>query len=139
MDCTSASAQHHARRPQTARRRRARARAGFTLLEMMVAVVILTVGMLGLVGTSAVITRQVGGGAAQTVASQVIANRLEKFRSLGCSQIQSNSETTRGVHERWTTGAKINRVLFVVDTITYSVAGSSQPKTLAFSIAVPCP
>jgi len=134
MNCTA----EDSRRPTVVDAPRCRARAGFTLLEMMVAVVILTVGMLGLVSTSAVITRQVGGGAAQTVASQVIANRLEKFRSLGCSQISSGSETTRGISERWTTGAKVNRVLFVVDTITYSVAGSSRPKTLAFSIAVPC-
>jgi prepilin-type N-terminal cleavage/methylation domain-containing protein len=135
MNCTSESAQH----PSPARLRRARARAGFTLIEMMVAVVILTVGLLGLASTSAVVTRQTGGNTTQTLAAQVIANRLEKLRSLSCAQIPAvDSQTTRRISEKWVRGATVNRVLFVVDTVKYTIAGTSRPKTHVFTITVPC-
>jgi hypothetical protein len=84
------------------------------------------------------VTRQTGGSATQTLATQVAANRLEQFRSLGCSQIASGGETTRRISERWTRGPTVNRVLFVFDTVTYSVAGSNRVQTRAFTIAVPC-
>jgi len=104
----------------------------------MVAVVILSLGLLGLVGTSAVVTRQTTGNATQTIATQVIANRLEKLRSLGCSQIASGSETTRRVSERWIRGSTVNRVLLVTDTVTYTITGTSRGKTQVFTISVPC-
>src|SRR3712207_389548 len=87
------------------RRPLGRARAGLTLVEMMVAVVMLAVGLLGLVGTGAVVTRQIGGGTRQGLAAQVIANRVERLRSMNCPQITSDSQTTRGVYERWVRGA----------------------------------
>jgi prepilin-type N-terminal cleavage/methylation domain-containing protein len=140
MTCTAESAQHpRPTRSRRARSRRGPARAGFTLIEMIVAVVILTVGLLGLASTSAVITRQAGGNATQTLATQVIANRLEKFRSLGCSQIApSGGETTRRISERWARVNTVNRVLFVVDTVTYTIAGTSRTKMHVFTITVPC-
>lgn len=113
-------------------------RSGLTVIEMMVAVVILAVGLLGLVSTAGVVTRQVGGGAKQSVVAQVIANRLERLRSLGCSQIPaSGTQTTRGVTESWEKGATVNDVLFVTNTVTYRMAGSPA-KSQTFVITVPC-
>jgi len=107
-----------------------------TLVEMMVAVVMLAVGLLGLVGTGAVVTRQIGGGTRQGLAAQVIANRVERLRSMNCPQIASDTQTTRGVYERWVRGATKNGVLSVVDTVKYSVGGSQKAQT--FTITVPC-
>ena len=129
MNCTAEDTQQQPER---------RARAGFTLVEMMVAIVILAVGLLGMASTSAVVTRQTGGSATQTVATQVVANRLEKFRSLSCDRSASGGETTRRISERWTRGATVNRVLFVYDTVSYSVAGSKRSETRAFTITVQC-
>ena len=112
-------------------------RSGLTLVEMMVAVVMLAVGLLGLVGTAAVVTRQIGGGTRQGLAAQVVANRLERLRSMNCPQITSDSQTTRGIYERWVRATTpVNRVLYVVDTVKYSVAGSQKIQTYTFT--VPC-
>jgi len=113
-----------------------RTRSGLTLVEILVAVVILALGLLGLASTSAVVTRQVGSAANQAVASQTIANRLESLRSLGCSKIVNDSATKRGVYEHWVPGATVNGVLFIVDTVKYAVAGTQRLQT--YTITVPC-
>jgi prepilin-type N-terminal cleavage/methylation domain-containing protein len=115
----------------------AASRSGFTLVEMMVAVVILSIGLLGLAGTAGVVTRQVGGGAKQTAAANVAEARMETLRSLGCSRIASGTATTRGVYEHWVRGDTVNRVLWVRDTVKYSVAGREK-QTHVYIITVPC-
>jgi prepilin-type N-terminal cleavage/methylation domain-containing protein len=113
-----------------------RRRSGLTLVEMMVAVVILAVGLLGLASTSAVITRQMGGTATQTIAANVVQTRLEWMRSVPCANITDSTATTRGVTEHWVPGATIKRVLWVTDTLKYSVGGSA--RTAVYTMAVPC-
>jgi prepilin-type N-terminal cleavage/methylation domain-containing protein len=113
-----------------------RPRSGFTLVEMMVAVVILATGLLGLVSTAAYVVRQVSGGAQQTIAANVVQSRLEWMRSVPCDAIQDSSTTTRGISERWVRGPTANQVLFVVDTVKYSVSGS--PRVHTYTMTVPC-
>jgi Tfp pilus assembly protein PilV len=108
-----------------------------TLVEMMVAVVILAVGLLGLASTSAVVTRQVGGSANQSQAANAIQARLEWMRSVPCSKIPNDSTVTyRGVRERWIRGSIVNRVLWVRDTVQFSVGGSV--KTQVYTMTVQC-
>jgi prepilin-type N-terminal cleavage/methylation domain-containing protein len=114
----------------------AASRRGFTLVEMMVAVVILAVGLLGLASTAAVVIRQVGGGAHQSIAATVVQSRLEWLRSMPCSSIKDSSANTRGVAEHWVPTATVNRVLWVVDTVTYPLGGST--RTQAYTMTVPC-
>ncbi len=115
------------------------ARAGFTLVEMMVAVVILAVGLLGLASTSALVTRQIGGGTTQTQAANVIQSRAEWMRSLPCSKIKDSTATTRGVREHWVPGTTKNGFLWVVDTVKYSVSGSKRSLTVqTYNITVRC-
>lgn len=84
-------------------------RRGFTLLEVMVAVVLLTVGVLALVSSSAMVSRMIGKGRGATVAVQVGAARLERLRRIAgtstprCSSpdFTGDSAVTDGVLERW--------------------------------------
>ncbi|HET6345602.1 MAG TPA: prepilin-type N-terminal cleavage/methylation domain-containing protein, partial [Myxococcota bacterium] len=56
------------------------ARAGFTLVEVLVAVVVLGIGVLALVGSSAMVTRMIGRGQMGTRAAQVASKRLDSLR-----------------------------------------------------------
>jgi prepilin-type N-terminal cleavage/methylation domain-containing protein len=114
----------------------AASRSGFTLVEMMVAVVILAVGLLGLASTAAVVTRQVGGGAQQSLAANAVQSRLEWMRSVPCSKITDSTAKNRGVSEHWVPGAKVNGVLWVVDSVRYSVGGTARVQT--YTMTVPC-
>ena len=60
---------------------------GFTIVEMLMAVVVLSVGLIALVSSSATVTRMVGHGQTSTVASQVAARRLERLRSFAASTV----------------------------------------------------
>lgn len=75
---------------------------GFTLVELVVAVVILSVGVLGLAATAAVVARHVAGGGQQTLAAHLAQARLEVVASEPCRAGAFGPVSTRGVVERWT-------------------------------------
>lgn len=102
--------------PQSAR--------GFTLIEVLVALVLLTMGVMALVGSSAMVSRMIGRGRGSTVAVQVATARLERLRRVAAStsprctspQFVSDSTATAGVSERWIvdTAAGLSRRVSVI-------------------------
>lgn len=64
------------------------AEAGFTVIEVMIAMMILTVGLLGLVATSALVTRMVGRGQRSEGAAVFATQRLERLRPAACIAAQ---------------------------------------------------
>lgn len=99
----------------------------------------MVVGVLGLAGTAAMVSRMVGGAAQQTVAANIAASRFEKLRSVPCNEIVSNSATTRNMSESWGAAADPNssQLWVVTDTITYNAAGGRTPR-LVFQSYVRC-
>lgn len=123
---------------RTARRPRPqRPRQGFTIIELMIAIVVLSIGVLGLAGTSAMVSRMIGGAAQQTIAANVAAGRFEKMRSLQCSSIASGTATLRGTTETWTVTSAGTSLKFVVDSVSWRGAGQSTSK-LVFQSYVKC-
>ena len=55
---------------------------GFTLLEVMIAVIILGLGITALAGGSMLVTRQVGRGKVVTVATQLATQKMDSLRML---------------------------------------------------------
>ena len=119
------------------RRRPPRARYGFTIIELMIAIVVLSIGVLGLAGTSAMVSRMIGGAAQQTIAANVAATRFEKMRSRQCSAITSGTATLRGTSEAWTVSSVGTALKFVVDTVSWRGAGQSK-SNLVFQSYVKC-
>lgn len=105
------------------RRRRPANRSGFTIMELIVAITILTIGLMGMAATSGLVMRMIGGGTHQTVAANVALARFERLRGLSCGRITGGSATTRNVQESWTVtpiGAPAApRAMDVTLTLTY--------------------
>jgi prepilin-type N-terminal cleavage/methylation domain-containing protein len=57
-----------------------RAQAGFSIVEVLVALLVLGIGILGLSGSSAMITRMIGRGKAETHAAVAASRRVEMLR-----------------------------------------------------------
>jgi prepilin-type N-terminal cleavage/methylation domain-containing protein len=58
---------------------------GFTLVEVIVAILVLTVGILGLVTSAALVTRMIARGQRSAVQSLFAQRRLEMLRSTACT------------------------------------------------------
>jgi prepilin-type N-terminal cleavage/methylation domain-containing protein len=106
--------------------RRPRGRAGVTLIELMVALFVIGVALLGLAGFSGSVTRQLAGGGRQTLAATLVQSRLDSLSSISpCTSIVASGATrtgvrvTRGVREAWviTDG---NNVIYVTDTLSFT-------------------
>jgi prepilin-type N-terminal cleavage/methylation domain-containing protein len=113
----------------------ASARAGFTIVEVMVAIVILSIGILGLAATAGVVVRQMTGAVHQSVAANIAYSRMERIRSGNCVAMKDSSGpttgvVTRNVREFWkVTGTAGSHILLVKDSIVYIVRGKSKSQT----------
>jgi type IV pilus assembly protein PilV len=123
---------------QGRRRRRMAARQGMTLIELMVAMVILGVGMLAMAGLSLTVTRQFGTGARQADAALVVQSRIDSISTVSCQTLApsgpvSGTTVTRGITEKWTI-TDGNDIKTIVDTVTFK--GRTNP--LVYQSIIPC-
>jgi prepilin-type N-terminal cleavage/methylation domain-containing protein len=58
----------------------ARTRCGLTLVEVLIAVVVLAVGIVALAGGSGLVSRMLGQGKVETHAAEVASRRMEQLR-----------------------------------------------------------
>ena len=82
------------------KRRALRARSGFTLVELMVALMIFAVGALAMTATAANVMTLMTASKNRAQAAAVAEARFEAMRSTPCRHT-GGSTTTRGVAETW--------------------------------------
>ena len=114
-----------------------KARSGFTIVELVVAIIIMTVGVLALATGSAGVARQMRAGNQSSLAAVIGQSRLETIRSLGCTSLSNGTATTRGMTEKWTITWLSGRARAVTESVTY-VPRASVTRTLALRSVVPC-
>ena len=78
-----------------------KARGGFTLIEVVVAIVMLAAGALALAGTAAVTARRMAESARRSSAVSMARSRAEVSMASPCASLASGSETVRGVQSSW--------------------------------------
>lgn len=119
-------------------------RAGFSLVEVIVAIVLVAVGMIALASSSAVVLREMNAGKQASVAASLTAERFERFRSYNrCVALDTVSrvDTIRGVAHRVrvgaTQGAGRNGWRDVVDTVSYRTRGGALTQRV-YATRIPC-
>jgi prepilin-type N-terminal cleavage/methylation domain-containing protein len=115
-----------------------RARRGLTIIEMMVAIILLGVGMLGLAGFSLAAGTQAKGAALQQTAALVVQSRLDSLASVTCTGLaasgsQWGTATTLGVQEKWII-ADGNDIKTITDTVRFG----SRKRPLVYQSIIPC-
>ena len=68
-----------------------RNQGGFTIIEILIAVVVFMVGILGLVMTAALVTRMMGRANRAQMAANYASQRMEKMRTAACIAGQRNA------------------------------------------------
>jgi prepilin-type N-terminal cleavage/methylation domain-containing protein len=61
---------------------------GFTIIEVIIAIIVLTVGVLAMVTTAALVTRMIARGQRSAQASAFASRRLERMRVAACVPAQ---------------------------------------------------
>jgi prepilin-type N-terminal cleavage/methylation domain-containing protein len=79
-----------------------RGRAGFTLVEVIVAIVILAVGLLGMAGTTAVVIRQITTANLATERSVALQSTLERLRGIPFDSVRAGSGSVGVFEVAWT-------------------------------------
>ena len=64
---------------------------GFTIIEIIIAIIVLTVGLLGLVTTGALVTRMIARGQRSASAAAFASRRLERLRNAACIDAQRSA------------------------------------------------
>jgi hypothetical protein len=88
---------------------RVASRSGFTIVEAVIALVVLSVGILALVGSVALTSRMVGWGRHSTRVGQIATSRIEWLQHVAASTVppctgvewRSDSVVGSGFTERW--------------------------------------
>ena len=115
-------------------------RRGFTILEVLVAVVILGVGVVALAGSSASSARMIGRGRTATRAVQAATERMEILRADAyrttpdCVALANGSDSAAtGVVTSWTiSGTGTSRTIRVISG--YQVPGRRRADTLTTQV-----
>jgi prepilin-type N-terminal cleavage/methylation domain-containing protein len=99
--------------------RRRVGRRGFTIPEVIVAILVMVIGVLGLASTAGVVGRLMGSAAEQTTAANMAQSRFERMRSLQCNLLVNGSRTGNGLTERWRVDSMAPRVRLVTDSVIF--------------------
>jgi prepilin-type N-terminal cleavage/methylation domain-containing protein len=118
------------------RRQPRRARHGFTVIEMIVAIMVMSIGIMGLAGTARYVAMQMGNGRTQTIAATFATKVADSLSARRCAAVVGGSQTKRGVTITWTV-ADSGRTKWVTEQVQYTT--KSGPKTVNYLTVIQCP
>ena len=112
-------------------------RRGFTLIEMIIAIIVMSIGIMGLAGTATYVATQMGGGSAQTIAAAMATKVSDSLAARRCAAIVDGTQTRRGVTATWVV-ADSTRTKWVTSTIQYKPKRGAT-KTINYVTVIQCP
>ena len=96
-------------------------RLGYTLIEIVVALLLFTVGALALVATSAVVGREMRANATRERAGRIAATRLEILRA-ACRGAVAGREILGRIESEWSVGFPDSSRVSLLESVTYPTA-----------------
>ena len=112
-----------------------RARSGFTLAEVLVAVVLIDVGLLALVAGSAVLVRRTTELRFRATALRAANNRLQQLGVAPCVAT-AGAVTAAGVREDWLVTPGPDSVGDIRDSVSFTVG--TVPHSVVLETRLPC-
>jgi type II secretory pathway pseudopilin PulG len=108
---------------------------GYTLIEIIIALLLFTIGGLALVSTSALIARATNADGIRERAGRIAASRLEILR-IECQRAVSGRETVQQVRSEWAVTLLDSVRIRVVEAVSYPT--SEGRVTLSSDSILPC-
>ncbi|MBI5642962.1 MAG: prepilin-type N-terminal cleavage/methylation domain-containing protein [Deltaproteobacteria bacterium] len=110
---------------------------GFTLLEVLLAMTLLSIGILGIAGLAGTAVRSSGYSQALTQASNLAQEKMEALISVDFSNLQSSDSTTARTDLRRTctqTDTTVSRPVYSCSPTTAAVVIGSQTYTWGYTV-----
>jgi prepilin-type N-terminal cleavage/methylation domain-containing protein len=121
-----------------------RSDSGFTLVEVLVAIVVMSVGVIALAGSTAMVTRMIGRGKVDTRVAQVASSRIETLRLSAASTTphctagsfaSGGPVSANGLTETWTVPAA-GKVRTIQVNVSYRTVRG--PRTASILTRIVC-
>ena len=113
-----------------------RSTEGFTLIETILALFLLTVGGLALAGTSAAVGRGLNTNAIRERAARIAGSRLE-ILGAECNRATSGRESIEHIESEWTVSHPDTFRVSVVESVRYATWNG--PRTDSYRAMLSCP
>ncbi|HMH25465.1 MAG TPA: prepilin-type N-terminal cleavage/methylation domain-containing protein [Gemmatimonadaceae bacterium] len=108
---------------------------GYTLIEIIIALLLFTIGGLALVSTSALIARATNADGVRERAGRIAASRLEVLGT-ECQRAVSGRETLQQIQSEWAVTFLDSARIRVVEAVSYPTPEGRL--TLRFDSILPC-
>jgi prepilin-type N-terminal cleavage/methylation domain-containing protein len=109
--------------------------AGYTLIEVIVALLVFTVGALALAASSAIVARAMAANSQRERAGRVAASRIAMLKSQ-CGIAVSGSERVHEIESAWSVARSDRGRVSITETVGY--ASPRGPRAQTFRTAVWC-
>jgi hypothetical protein len=114
-------------RPFTPRSRCAwQTKAGCTVVELLVAIMVFAVGALSLAGSSAVVLRQLHSAHTRSTAASVVSSRIALIASAPCGNNSNGVVSHSGLSESWSAEPSGPSAVLARVQVTFLRGGQSQ-------------
>ena len=109
-----------------------------SIIEVIIAMIVLTFGLLGMAGFSLTITRQYKSSTKQETAALMVQSRIDSVASIRCQALapsgtQTGTVTRLGVTEKWVIEDG-DDIKTLYDTVTFS----PRTRPMAYRSIIPC-
>lgn len=113
-----------------------RLRPGFTLTELLVALLLLDVGVLALVASGAAVVRELAAGTSKAIAIEAAQTRLERLAALACPLEATGSAPIAPSAREWWSATTRQAVRELADSAEWLERGTR--RALVLRTRVPC-
>ena len=114
-------------------------RRGLTLIEMIIAIMVMSIGVMALAGTASYVGTQMGSGRVQTIAAAMSTKIADSLAARRCPALVNGSQTNRGVTVSWrVTSATPARTVTIDQSVQYKLKRGTT-KTVSYQMIVECP
>ena len=112
---------------------------GFTVVEVIVALTLFSVGIIALTAASSMVTRMLGEGQQYSEASAVANRRFELLRSQDCATLGAGSATEGHFTVTWSADSVGSRTPGRRVAVTISFPTATGTRSANFSSLISCP
>ena len=115
-----------------------RNRAGMTIVEVIVALILVSIGLLGMAGSTALALRAAHDATQRRNSTHRLVSRHSQLAAAGCSGATSGSvtDTARALTETWLVTVQPSGFALVTDSLRWMTVRG--PRSFVLSNAFPC-